>query len=291
MSTDRKKILVTGANGFIGTHVLEQGIRLFPDCDWEATSAHAEKAGSRSWFGKVSSFTEWNYHHASEKPFPFHFSPQDILIHAAWAFLPFFKKEEHLSVELPAQKKFLSLCVQSGLKHLVVLGTCYEYGMQEGCMEEDVTLAKPIMAYPQAKLALYEWLCREYPEIRLVWLRLFYMYGKGQSEKSLIPQLEKAIREKKEFFEMSPGDQIRDYLPVEEMAQLIVKVSLNDHAKGIYNICSGKPIRIIDLVKEYLRKKNVSMKLKTGVYPYPDYEPFAFWGSRKKLDKILESSG
>jgi dTDP-6-deoxy-L-talose 4-dehydrogenase (NAD+) len=282
----KKNIIVSGANGFIGTHVLLQGLRLFPDYQWIATSANPQKAVNKPWYNKAE-FIPYDYHlHPSD--FPFRFSEHDILIHSAWGFLPFFKKDEHLTVELPAQKNFIRRCVENGLQNLSVLGTCYEYGMQEGCLDEEKNPACPIMPYPEAKVRLHDWITENFPQINLTWMRLFYMYGEGQSEKSLIPQLEKAIAEGKEKFDMSKGDQVRDYLKVEDMAELIIRVALKRKNIGIVNICSGQPITVIDLVKKYLNENNKSIQLNPGVFPYPDYEPFAFWGSRKKLNAIMD---
>ncbi len=56
---------------------------------------------------------------------------------------------------------------------------------------------------------------------------------------------------------------------------------------GIINCCSGKPISIRNLVENYLKKHNNAIKLNLSFYPYPDYEPMAFWGDNTKLKKIL----
>lgn len=98
----KRKILVSGANGFIATHILLRGLELFPSNRWVATSASAEKAKHKPWYDKVE-FIPLDYH-KSVSDFPLTFSEHDILIHAAWGFLPFYKKAEHVTVELPAQK-------------------------------------------------------------------------------------------------------------------------------------------------------------------------------------------
>ena len=89
---------------------------------------------------------------------------------------------------------------------------------------------------------------------------------------------------------MSGGEQLRDYLPVEKVAEYIVKISMQDKIRGIINCCSGKPISIRKLVENYLSEKNASIELNMGYYEYPDYEPMAFWGDNKKLMKILDKT-
>jgi nucleoside-diphosphate-sugar epimerase len=114
------------------------------------------------------------------------------------------------------------------------------------------------------------------------------MYGAGQSKKSLIPQLEKAIENGDEVFNMSRGDQLRDYLPVEKVAEIIVKCALQDSVQGILNCSSNRPISVLDLVKKHLKKKHKNIKLNTGYYSYPDYEPFHFWGDNTKLLNLIK---
>ncbi len=181
--------------------------------------------------------------------------------------------------------------IRHGLKDLTITGTCFEYGMREGSLNEDLSVA-PDNAYSVAKdclRKLIECFKSDYP-FYFKWVRLFYMYGNGQNSKSLIPLLEKAIENKEPEFNMSGGEQIRDYLPVEKMAEYIVRVAMQSKVTGIVNCCSGNPITVRQLVENIKREKNSTIKLNLGFYPYTDYEPMSFWGDRAKLDKILNAS-
>ena len=104
------------------------------------------------------------------------------------------------------------------------------------------------------------------------------MYGKGQSKYSILSQLESAINNGDKSFNMSMGDQKRDYMPVEDVVDEIIKISLNDDKSGIFNVCSGKPIAIRQLVENYINSCNASIDLNYGYYPYPDHEAMSFWG-------------
>ena len=86
---------------------------------------------------------------------------------------------------------------------------------------------------------------------------------------------------------MSKGDQLRDYLPVEKVADYIVQISLQNKITGVINCCSGEPVSIEELVKNHLKKRKKSIKLNLGYYDYPDYESMAFWGDTKKLNTII----
>ena len=65
---------------------------------------------------------------------------------------------------------------------------------------------------------------------------------------------------------------------------------MKNKVNGIINCCSGTPVSIRKLVENYLEKKHKSLHLNLGYYPYPDYEPMAFWGDNKKLKMALGDS-
>jgi dTDP-6-deoxy-L-talose 4-dehydrogenase (NAD+) len=85
---------------------------------------------------------------------------------------------------------------------------------------------------------------------------------------------------------MSGGEQIRDYLPVEDVARYIGKIALQKKVTGIINICSGNPQKLIDFINCYLLKKNKMIKLNLGYFNYSDIEPMWFWGDNSKLKLI-----
>jgi dTDP-6-deoxy-L-talose 4-dehydrogenase (NAD+) len=161
--------------------------------------------------------------------------------------------------------------------------------MQEGALTEDIQ-AKPANPYAMAK----DMLRRRLQELQtgfpfiFRWVRLFYMYGRGQNQKSLLSQLEKALEEGASVFNMSGGDQVRDYLPVEKVADYLARIATQEEVIGIINCCSGNPVAVKDLVKDYLRRTHKEIKLNLGYYPYPDYEPMKFWGDNKKLRSIID---
>jgi dTDP-6-deoxy-L-talose 4-dehydrogenase (NAD+) len=66
-----------------------------------------------------------------------------------------------------------------------------------------------------------------------------------------------------------------------------VKTALQQEVTGIINCCSGIPVMLKDFVSDYLNKKNNTIQLNLGYYPYTDYEPFRFWGDNSKLKLIL----
>ena len=279
-----KKILVTGATGFIGHYVIGQ--LLARNCQVIATATSSDKAADQPWYSKVT-FIPFRIGQQQPGSLYDYFQRPDAMIHLAWQGLPNYKSAFHVEVNLPQQYAFLSSLINEGLTDLTVTGTCFEYGMQEGCLSEDMP-ALPANPYAIAKDQLRKQLeefQRQKP-FSLKWVRLFYMFGKGQNPNSLLSQLEKALDNGEESFNMSGGEQVRDFLPVEKVAAYITDIALQNEVSGIINCCSGKPITIRKLVEEYVRSRNKNIRLNLGYYPYPDYEPMAFWGDDSKLKKV-----
>ena len=285
----KQKVLVTGATGFIGNYVVEtllkQGYNVI------ATSSDETKAATANWYHKVQ-YIPFNLNEFDNSVNYFtYFDQPDMLIHLAWEGLPNYKADFHLTKNLPLQKDFLQNMIQNGLKDITVTGTCFEYGMKEGCLFEDME-CEPANAYAIAKNALrlaLEQLTAEY-NCSFKWIRLFYMYGKGQSPKSLISQLDKAIENGDAVFNMSGGEQVRDFLPVEEVASNIAAIAAQQQVTGIINCCSGKPVTLKEFVLEYLAAQHKNIQLNLRYYPYADYEAMRFWGDNEKLKRAIHLS-
>ena len=276
------KILVTGATGFVGRHVINELLKY----DHQLIVAVRNKNSLNELKDKIK-IIEFDLDNLQPgKNYFSELSSPDLLIHLAWQGLPNYKEKFHLEKNLPSHSAFLKNMVVNGLQNLVVTGTCFEYGMKEGCLSEDME-SDPQNPYAIAKDKLRKFLekLQEANSFNLKWIRLFYMYGMGQNPNSLLSQLEKAIQNGDTVFNMSGGEQLRDYLPIEKVAENIVSIALQNKTNGIINCCSGPPIKIKTFVENYLRKNNKKIKLNLGYYPYPDYEAMAFWGDDKKLKK------
>lgn len=269
------KILVTGAAGFIGNYVILELLK--NNIDVVAVDRDIEKAREKVWFNKVQ-FFPFDIKGADENEFN-KIKNADRLIHLAWQGLPNYKELYHFEENLMVQYQFLKKIITSGIKDITVSGTCFEYGMREGPLSVDMP-SDPQNAYALAKDTLRKFLQQLQTQIpfNLKWVRLFYTYGVGQSGKSILAQLQQALENGDEEFKMSGGEQLRDYLPVEKVAEKIVAASLSNDVNGILNCSSGYPTSIRNLVENYLKENNKHIRLNLGYYPYPDYEPMSFWG-------------
>jgi dTDP-6-deoxy-L-talose 4-dehydrogenase (NAD+) len=283
-----KKIMVTGAAGFIGRHVLDS---LLARDDVQVIACDRDRI-KLSDLPKSHRVRVLELDIALEKSDWFECADRpDILIHLAWGELSDFQSLRHFEKELPLHYAFLKRMLSGGLKDLAVAGTCLEYGLKEGMLKEDSPTA-PVTAYGLAKDCLrkfLEHLQKQHP-FRLKWLRYFYLHGQGQSTTSLLPMLEAAITRGDKAFSMSGGEQLRDFLPVDLAARQTAAIALQENAEGIFNICSGKPISVRELVEEKLKAMGAKIDLNLGQYSYLDYEPMAFWGDNTKLQTVTGDS-
>lgn len=277
------KIAVTGAGGFVGRHVVAELDRRGLAATLLVRRPQALGAPGRH---RVVAFD----HLADPAQAYERAGRPEVLLNLAWGGLPNYASLHHVEQERPAHYRLVKAMVQAGLRHVVVAGTCFEYGMQSGALREDLD-TRPANAYGHAKDSLrrdLELLQRTHP-FELTWARLFYLHGEGQAANSLLPLLRSAAERGDARFPMSGGEQLRDYLPAGEAAALLVALALRERGCGIVNVCAGKPVSVRALVEGWIREHGWAITPALGHYPYPAHEPMAFWGDRAKLDRCLSS--
>ena len=209
------------------------------------------------------------------------------LILLSWPGLPHYQESFHITTNLSACIDLVEKLLAVGLKRLVVAGTCYEYGLQNGPLREE-QFTDPVNCYAMAKDCLRRVIasrCRD-QATEWCWLRIFYPHGEGQNPNSLLPCLVNAIQKGAQRFDMSSGRQLRDFLPVNEVAQQLLLLATHPKAGGIYNGGSGQPRSIDEIAQALIAELNSSIVLNRGVYPDRKDEPLAFWAQMDKLQDL-----
>jgi dTDP-6-deoxy-L-talose 4-dehydrogenase (NAD+) len=279
-------VAVSGGTGFIGRYVIEELLRR--GIEVIVIGRDREKAATKPWFNEVV-FIEADISKPLLPDAMQNLFSADKLLHLAWSGLPNYKSLFHFEENLLPQYFFIKNLLEAGLQDITITGTCFEYGKRNGCLSEDM-LSNPENPYALAKDTLHRFLreLQQIKQFKLKWARLFYMYGEGQSASSILSQLNKAIENNEDHFNMSGGKQVRDYSDVKDIAAKLVTITLHDSYNGTINCCSGKGITVEKLVEDYLAEKKYQLRLNLGYYPYNDFEAFEFWGDNSKWKEVFE---
>ncbi|OAI93135.1 NAD-dependent epimerase/dehydratase family protein [Pseudomonas putida] len=277
-------VLVTGASGFVGRHLV--AALLARGCQVRAVARRQAPARALPWFDRVG-FVAADIHDPRTDVAAL-CEGVDALVHLAWPGLPNYQGLFHLEHNLMADYRFIKHAVEAGVGQVQVTGTCFEYGMQSGPLSETLE-CRPANAYGLAKHSLHLFLdtLRQQVPFTLQWARLFYLHGEGQNPNSLLAALDRAIDAGQAQFDMSGGEQLRDFLPVETATAHLATLLQRRDFSGVVNICSGQPIAVRSLVERHRAARDSRIALNLGHYPYPAHEPMAFWGDARRLHALL----
>lgn len=268
------RIIVTGGSGFVGSTLVP---KLLEDGHSLCIGTSKPKEIQPLPFYKAVDWFPLDLCRHGEYTLPS--GDFDLLIHLAWPKLNNYLTPEHLTHILPAQIDFVSQLLKRGVQRVLSLGTCMEYGMVEGAIPSHHP-TYPVTPYGLAKDSLHKALTLLAPIYcaNLQWLRVFYLYGNPPRKGTLLDKLNKAVDENLPGFPMSKGNQIRDFVGMDQLIQEIFWYLNHPETTGVFNVCSGKPITVLEFVQNYLAKQGLEIGLEPGKVAYPDYEPFAFWG-------------
>ncbi|WP_339495107.1 NAD-dependent epimerase/dehydratase family protein [Pseudomonas sp. RA_105y_Pfl2_P56] len=281
------KVLVTGATGFVGRHLVSA--LLARGCTVRAVARNAETAQGMPWINGVE-FVSADIHAADLDVIALT-EGVDALAHLAWPGLPNYRALFHFEHNLMADYRFIKGAVEAGVKQVLVTGTCFEYGMQSGPLSE-TTEPQPSNPYGLAKHTLHLFLqnLQQEQPFTLQWARLFYLHGEGQNANSLLAALDRAIGAGDASFNMSGGEQLRDFLPIASAAYYLATIVHQRDFNGVINCASGQPVSVRALVEQRLRERGARLNLNLGHYPYPSHEPMAFWAVTERLQQLLGES-
>ena len=176
------------------------------------------------------------------------------------------------------------------VKKIIVIGTAEEYGRSEELIEEEHKL-NPINAYSFSKQCLFN-LCDYYireENLPIFYLRPSLIYGPNQDLAMFLPSLIDTLRSDHEY-KMTRGEQKRDFLHVDDLLDLIVTLinTKQQSNHGVYNVCSGERVRIVDIAR-YVGEKMEKLKfIKIGALPYRPGEIMEYRISNRKLMETFD---
>jgi dTDP-6-deoxy-L-talose 4-dehydrogenase (NAD+) len=272
------KVLVTGANGYIGRHIVKE--LLDEGCDVIAADISFENVDERAERTNAVIFAD-NPNIYQETGAP------DVCIHAAWRDGFQHNAPSHM-LDLSSHYRFIRNMAAGGLKQIIVMGSMHEVGYWEGEINED-TPTNPMSLYGISKDTLRKavfLLKNDYPELIVQWVRGFYIMGDDQMNHSIFTKIMEADKEGKTEFPFTSGKNKYDFIDVNDMSYDIAHVAMQKEVDGIINVCTGKAVSLGDKVEDFIRSKNLKIKLAYGRYPDRKYDSPAIWGNPDKINQI-----
>lgn len=244
----KRKILLTGASGFVGRQIAKSlaaaGHRpllvLRPGSfartglgagDADVVETPDLFAESTDWWGET-------------------LDGVDAVIHAAWYVEPgkYLDAPENIRC-VEGSLVLADAAARAGVTHFIGVGTCFEYRLPNAHITIDAELG-PATLYAAAKLSLFHMLEKRFAgtATALGWARLFYLFGEGEHPARLFPMLHRKLAAG-EPVALSSGDKIRDFLDVADAGRMIADL-VETGQTGPVNICSGKPVTIREIAVE-----------------------------------------
>ncbi|WFU46690.1 NAD-dependent epimerase/dehydratase family protein [Sinorhizobium terangae] len=237
-----RQVLLTGAAGFVGRHVLRElarrGLVACPVVRTGSEDRLADVAGIGRILSTDALFSEPAEWWAQA------LAGIDTIIHLAWYAEPGKYLTSPINLDcLTGTLAMAKGAAAAGVRRFVGIGTCFEYELTGRPLTIDTPL-KPLTPYAGAKAAVFMALSQWLPQagVEFAWCRLFYLYGEGEDERRFVPYLRKCLAAGQRA-DLTQGHQVRDFLDVGEAARMIVDTSVST-AQGAVNICSGVPVTI-----------------------------------------------
>ena len=261
------RLFLTGGTGFIGSHVLKIALGNGHEC----RALRRIGAKPRIPLNKSPEWLDCELEDVNQEDF----NGTEVLIHmAAYGVNDLNNWEECVEINFSSSLNLLQTSIASGIKKFIIIGSCFEYGKSGELYNRIPTDAplKPTAAYHASKAAFsmisYALACEH--KLKMKILRPFHVYGEGEPEYRFWPKLRKAAINGDDF-SMTVGEQIRDFVKVEEAAnQILDAANLDDTEDGnpkIMNIGSGNPQSLRKFAEGWWEYWNAKGKLKFGDIP------------------------
>lgn len=257
-------ILITGARGFIGSHMVA----------WACSQGLRTTAAYRG--AREPGAIHLDVCDVASIDAGFRQTAPALVVHCAAYGVNYAEQDPDraLAVNVLGSLQVLEAAARHGARRFVHLGSCFEYGSHPGFIREDAAL-NPTAIYGATKAAS-TLLMRERAEalrIPLIVVRPFGTWGPSEAAYRLVPQVLKACLARSAL-DLTPCEVHRDYTYVEDMAASIGSLLLaTDFAAGtIVNVGSGEKVLLRDFVVAIARMFDAEDLMRFGARPYRQTE-------------------
>lgn len=272
------KILVTGANGYLGQGIVKALIE--NNHEVIATDIITTHVDSRAKRLNCDLFSV-------NDPYCYFQSP-DAILHLAWRDGFVHYSENHI-IDLPKHYHFLKQMVDAGINKICVMGSMHEIGFFEGCVDEN-TPCHPMSLYGIGKDALRNCVMQLANEkhVNWQWLRGYYIVGHSEFGNSIFSKITAAEKKGEKEFPFTSGQNQFDFLDYDEFCLQVAAAVGQNEVNGIINICSGQPEKLADRVERFIKENGYRIGLNYGAFPDRPYDSKAIWGNNSKISQILK---
>lgn len=264
------KIAVTGANGFLGTGVVNELVNRGHEV--VAVDKMVDRVPESAICIQTSLFDMTDPYTEMGRP--------DCVVHLAWR--DGFKHNSTAHMEdLASHIELVGKLSASPLKRLAIMGSMHEVGYFEGGIRAD-TPCNPQNLYGIAKNALRQaamLVCGD-SDTELQWLRGYYIVDNSPYGSSIFSKICKAAADGKKTFPFTTGQCQYDFLDYNDFCTLVADVVTGAEGDGIFNISSGHPEKLADRVERFIKDNHFDIQLDYGAFPDRPYDSPAVWGSR-----------
>lgn len=261
-----KRVLVTGATGFVGSNALPLLTNRFDEVHAVSRKREGDSEGVRWHRVDLLNPTEGASLLAGVRP--------THLLHFAWfvehgAFWTSPENDRWVEASLELVRAFRD----AGGERVVAAGTCAEYDVSRGACSERDTPLEPWTPYGVAKHAFHRRLeeLAAQADLSAAWGRIFFLFGPGEHPDRLVASVTRKLLSG-ERAPTTEGRQVRDFLHVQDVADAFVTLLAGD-VTGPVNVASGEPVSVGDLVTSVARKLSRLDLLDRGALPTPPGEP------------------